>query len=69
MSVVIKNNDLERKSQINSKFEIKNGLLGVQRDIFLLLLGYMCFESEEKKTRNVRILSFSFLFFILFYFF
>jgi hypothetical protein len=61
MSYIIKDNNLNKKSQMFSKFEIKNGLVGVNRDIFLLLLSYMCFENAVQKTRNVRELLFFFL--------
>jgi hypothetical protein len=53
MSVVIKNDELERKSKINSILEIRNGLMGVKRDIFLLLIGFMNFYHGDNKTRNV----------------
>jgi hypothetical protein len=52
MSYVAKDNNSKKKSQIHLKFEIKNGLFGVNRDIFLLLLSYMRFENGEQKTRN-----------------
>jgi hypothetical protein len=35
------------------RFDIKNGLLGVKRDTFLLLLGYMIIENTNNKTQNV----------------
>jgi hypothetical protein len=34
-------------------FDIENGLLGIERDTFLLLLGHMSFENTYNKTRNV----------------
>jgi hypothetical protein len=54
--------NLRRKSAINSSLEIKNGLLGVKRDVFLLLLAYMYFENGEMKIKSVRIQYFLFLF-------
>jgi hypothetical protein len=50
MSIVVSNQDLETKSPLNSSFEIKNGLLGVKRDRFVSLIGYVY---NDKKTRNV----------------
>jgi hypothetical protein len=54
MSAVIESHDIERKLGTNSNFEIRNGLLGVKRDIFLLLIGFMNFYHGDNKTRNVR---------------
>jgi hypothetical protein len=34
-------------------FEITNGLLGTERDTFLLLIGYVHFDRNDNKTRNV----------------
>jgi hypothetical protein len=34
-------------------YDIRNGLLGIKRDRFLLLIGHMSFESTDGKTRNV----------------
>jgi hypothetical protein len=53
MSVVFKNVKIKRKSEIDSNIEIKNGLIGVNRDIFLLLIGFMNFYLGDNKTRNV----------------
>jgi hypothetical protein len=53
MSVVIKTGEMKRMSGINSNFEISNGLMGVKRDIFLLLIGFMNFYLGDNKTRNV----------------
>jgi hypothetical protein len=36
-----------------SDYEVKNGLLGIERDAFLLLLGHMSLEETDNKTRNV----------------
>jgi hypothetical protein len=55
ISVVTNNYDLKRKSQVNSNFEIRNGLLGIKRDVFLVLLGYSSFDCGDNKTRNVEI--------------
>jgi hypothetical protein len=53
MSVIIKSCDLKNKSPINCSFEITNGLLGVERDTFLLLIGYVGLDYGDNKTRNV----------------
>jgi hypothetical protein len=45
--------DLEKKLTVNYKFEIKNGLLGIERDRFLLLLGYSNLIHSDIITRNV----------------
>jgi hypothetical protein len=37
---------------VSKKFEVKNGLLGVKRDIFLLLVRKVNWI-KEKETRNV----------------
>jgi hypothetical protein len=34
-------------------FDIENGLLGIERDTFLLLVGHITFENTDIKTRNV----------------
>jgi hypothetical protein len=39
---------------VPNKYEVVNGLLGVKRDTFLLLIGYMSLENNDNKTRNVR---------------
>jgi hypothetical protein len=53
MSVVITNDDLKNELPINWSFEITNGLLGIERDTFLLLIGYVHFDHNDNKTRNV----------------
>jgi hypothetical protein len=53
MSIVISIEDLESKSPLNWSFEIKNGLTGIKRERFLLLLGYAHFDVNDNKTRNV----------------
>jgi hypothetical protein len=53
MSAVIGKDNIKIESPINWNFEIDNGLLGIKRDSFLLLLAYMNFGNGEKKTRNV----------------
>jgi hypothetical protein len=35
------------KENIINKFDIENGLLGVERDTFLLLLGYIHFDEDN----------------------
>jgi hypothetical protein len=69
MSVVISSQDLETKSPLIWSFEIKNGLLGVKRDRFVSLIGYVHFDENNNKTRNVLIKYFFFFFFFFFYFF
>jgi hypothetical protein len=41
------------KPLINYSFEIENGLGGIKRDRFLLLIGYAHFSLNDNKTRNV----------------
>jgi hypothetical protein len=41
MSIIIGSDDLKSKSQKNWNFEISNGLLGIERDTFLLLIAYI----------------------------
>jgi hypothetical protein len=53
MSIVFSSQELETKSPLNWPFEIKNGLLGVKRDRFVSLIGYVHFDEKDKKTRNV----------------
>jgi hypothetical protein len=66
MSNIIGRDNLKRKSQIDLNFEIRNGILGVNRDIFLLLLGYTSTERGDNKTRNV--LNFFLIVLAVFYF-
>jgi hypothetical protein len=51
MSNVISKEHLKIKTPLNWSFEIKNGLLGVKRDRFVSLIGYVHFD--DNKTRNV----------------
>jgi hypothetical protein len=53
MSVVITNDDLKNESPINWSFEITSGLLGIEHDTFLLLIGYVYFDGNGNKTKNV----------------
>jgi hypothetical protein len=53
MSIVVSSKDLETKSPLNWSFEIRNGLFGVKRDIFVSLIGYVHLDENDKKTRNV----------------
>jgi hypothetical protein len=53
MSVVIANENLKSKSPASWSFEIKNGLVGIKRDRFLLLIGYVHFDLNNNKTRSV----------------
>jgi hypothetical protein len=34
-------------------YDVKNGLLGIKRDRYLLLIGHMSLENNDNKTRNV----------------
>jgi hypothetical protein len=34
-------------------FDITNGLIGIKRDRFLLLIGYISLKKDDNKTRNV----------------
>jgi hypothetical protein len=34
-------------------YDVKNGLLGIKRDRFLLLIGHMSLEDTDSKTRSV----------------
>jgi hypothetical protein len=40
-------------NSIIDQYDIKNGLLGIKRDRFLLLIGHMTFENTDNKTRSV----------------
>jgi hypothetical protein len=53
MCIVIKNDDLKKELPINGCFEITNKPLGIERDTFLLLIGYVHFDNNDKKSRNV----------------
>jgi hypothetical protein len=66
MSIVISNEDLESKYPLNWSFEIRNGLLGVKRDRFLSLIGYMHFNKNDNKIRNVWK---NYFFLLIFFFF
>jgi hypothetical protein len=50
------NNSIFETERTDSRiecFDIENGLLGIERDTFLLLLGHMGLENTDSKTRNV----------------
>jgi hypothetical protein len=47
------NVDMNVTDSIAKGFDIENGLLGVERDTFLLLVGHITFENTDNKTRNV----------------
>jgi hypothetical protein len=53
MSIVVSSQNLETKYPLNWSFEIKNGLLGVKRDRFVSLIGYVHFDENDNKTRSV----------------
>jgi hypothetical protein len=46
-------NKNNKSNSLVKQFDVKNGLLGIKRDAFLLLLAYMVLESADSKTRNV----------------
>jgi hypothetical protein len=46
-------NKVFNSDSLFERFNIKNGLLGIKRDRFLLLLGHMTFGKTDNKTRNV----------------
>jgi hypothetical protein len=45
--------DINNANSIVDVYDVKNGLLGIKRDKFLLLIGHMSFEHTDDKTRNV----------------
>jgi hypothetical protein len=69
MNVNINDNDsiieIKKSDSRIECFYIENGLLGIERDTFLLLLGHMSFENNDNKTQNVR----NILFFLIFFLF
>jgi hypothetical protein len=70
MSNVISKEHSKIKTPLNWSFEIKNGLLGVKRDRFVSLIGYVHFDENDNKTRNVwknHFFIFIFFFFLSFF--
>jgi hypothetical protein len=57
MNVNINDNNsiikIKKSDSLIECFDVENGLLGIERDTFLLLLGHMSFEKTDNKTRNV----------------
>jgi hypothetical protein len=53
MSTVILRKNLKKEFFLYWSFEIENGLIGIKRDRFLLLLGFVHFDTNDNKTRNV----------------
>jgi hypothetical protein len=57
MSEIVKDDvEFERNkknSPLIEKFDVLNGLIGIKRDNFLLLIGYMNIGNNDNKTRNV----------------
>jgi hypothetical protein len=45
--------EADKSDWLVERFDIKNRLLGIKRDRFLLLLGHMNVENTDDKTRNV----------------
>jgi hypothetical protein len=46
-------NKNNKSDSLIKQFDVKNGLLGIKRDRFLLLIGHMSLENNDNKTRNV----------------
>jgi hypothetical protein len=57
MSVNVNNNntiiEVDKFASLIDQFDVINGLLGIERDTFLLLSGYLALENTDNKTRNV----------------
>jgi predicted AAA+ superfamily ATPase len=45
--------EVNKSDLLIEQFDVKNGILGIKRDRFLLLLRHMSFENADNKTRNV----------------
>jgi hypothetical protein len=45
--------DINKTNSVIDGYDVKNGLLGIKRDRFLLLIGHMSLENTDNKTRNV----------------
>jgi hypothetical protein len=45
--------NINNTNSVVDGYDVKNGLLGIKRDRYLLLLGYMGLENTDNKTRNV----------------
>jgi hypothetical protein len=56
MSINVNNNseiEVSKSDSLGKEYDYANGLLGMERDTFLLLLRHMSFENGDSKTRNV----------------
>jgi hypothetical protein len=47
------NVNINNTNSVIDGYDVKNGLLRIKRDRFLLLIGHMCLENTDNKTRNV----------------
>jgi hypothetical protein len=45
--------DINNTNFIVNGYDVENGLLGIKRDRYLLLIGHMSLENNDNKTRNV----------------
>jgi hypothetical protein len=45
--------DINNTNSVIDTYDAKNGLLGIKRDRYLLLIGHMSLENTDDKTRNV----------------
>jgi hypothetical protein len=45
--------DINSTNSVIDGYDVKNGLLGIKRDRYLLLIGHMSLEGNDNKTRNV----------------
>jgi hypothetical protein len=57
MSVDINNTnsiiEVSESALLIDQFDVENGLLGIERDTFLLLSRHVSFENTDDKIRNV----------------
>jgi hypothetical protein len=45
--------DINNTNSVVDGYDVKNGLLGIKRDRFLLLIGHMSLGNNDNETRNV----------------
>jgi hypothetical protein len=45
--------DINNTNSVVDGYDVKNGLIGLKRDRFLLLLGHMGLENNDNKAKNV----------------
>jgi hypothetical protein len=53
ITIVCASYDLEKQSRINLSFEFDNGLVGVKRYRFSLVIGYQHLDPKDRKTKNI----------------